>query len=299
MHFHTLPMTLCSHLQSREFMESLPGISRDQLRSHIFTHGALWFDNHHEETDTIRKNCTSLGIGCDDNLIKEIQRHILLHYYEKLLPFSETPEQFKAYLIHRVKLPKEINVLKKSLGGKKGVLLAVCHFGAVELIGPCLAAQGIPFTGTLRFATGALSQAARQKAKQLSESGLFAELQFIEIGAGPSAASLEMAAVLRRGGLLCAVFDEPARLGVDVSLLDRRILGGSGLEKLVAFMNGAVTVVTAFMIRTEDETYELRLSELESASEGLTQRMFGAFERECLPMLPQWYFLHEDISFVT
>ena len=291
-------MTLSSHLQSREFLESLPGISRDELRDHIFEQGAVWFENHHDETDTIGKNCSALGIGCDASLIKDIQRHILLHYYEKLLPFSMTPEQFKEYLSQRVVLPGENRVLKKSLGDKKGVLLSVCHFGAVELIGPSLAAQGIPFTGTLRFATVALSDAARSKAGQLTKSGLFADLKFIEIGAGPSASSLEMAAVLRRGELLCTVFDEPARHGVEVSLFGRRVLGNAGLEKLVAFMNGAVTVVTAFMIRTKDETYEFRCAELKSAPEGLTQRMFGTFERECLPYLSQWYFLHEDIPFV-
>lgn len=291
-------MTFSSHLQSKEFMESLPGISREQLRDHIFAHGALWFNDHHEETDAIRKNCTALGIGCDAGFIKDVQRHVLLHYYEKLLPFSMTPEQFKAYLSQRVVLPKEINLVKKSLGEKKGVLIAVCHFGAVELIGPSLAAQGIPFTGTLRFATGALSEAARSKAGRLAQSGLFAALRFIEIGNGPSAASLDMAAVLRRGELLCAVFDEPARYGAEVTLLNRRILGNAGLEKLVAFMNGAVTVMTAFMVRTHDEAYELRLAELASDPEGLTQRMFGAFEKECLPLLPQWYFLHEEISFV-
>jgi lauroyl/myristoyl acyltransferase len=291
-------MRFSSHLQSKEFMESLPGISREQLRDHIFTQGASWFDNHHEETDTIRKNCTALGIGCDDNFIRAVQSNILLHYYEKLLPLCMTPPQLHDYLTKRVLLPKEIHLLKKSLKEEKGVLLASCHFGAVELIAPSLAAQGIPFTGTLRFATGTLSEAARNKAGQLTQSGLFANLRLIEIGNGPSAASLEMAAVLRRGELLCAVIDEPARYGVEVNVCGRRVLGNAGLEKLVAFMNGAVTVVTAFMIRTENETYELRLTELDSASAGLTQRMFDAFEKECLPLLPQWYFLHEEISFV-
>jgi lauroyl/myristoyl acyltransferase len=209
-----------------------------------------------------------------------------------------TPEQFKDYLTQRVTSPDEISILEKSLVGKKGVLLSVCHFGAVEMIGPFLAAQGIPFTGTVRFATGALSDAARLKAEQLSRSGLFANIKLIEIGAGSSAASLEMAAVLRRGELLCTVFDEPTRYGIEVSFRGQRILGGAGLEKLVAFMNGAVTVMSAFMIRTDNERYELRLSDIGSATEGLTQRMFGAFERQCLRHLFQWYFLHEEISFV-
>jgi lauroyl/myristoyl acyltransferase len=291
-------MKLSSHLQSTEFMRSLPGISREQLRNHILSEGSAWFSSHEEEADTIRKNCEGFGIPCNIDLIKEIQHHILLHYYEKLLPFCLTPEQFHSYLTERVVLPKEISTIKTNLAVKKSVLLAVSHFGAVELIGSSLAASGIPFTGTLRFATGTLSKAARQKAKELSESGLFADIQLIEIGAPSSSASLEMAAVLRRGGLLLAVFDEPTRYSTDVSLHGRRIRGGAGLDKLVAFMNGAVSVVVACMIRTDNETYKLHISELDSGSNGLIQSIYNDFEQVCLPLLPQWYLLHEEISFV-
>jgi lauroyl/myristoyl acyltransferase len=291
-------MSLSSHLQSKEFIASLPELSREQLRSHILSRGAAWFDYHREETVIIEKNCSALGLACSGTLIKDIQHHLLLHYYEKLLPFCMTPGQFKEYLYERIAVTKELNLLAKSLGDKKGVLLSVCHFGAVELIGPCLAVRGIPFTGTLRFKTGVLSEAARQKAAQLSRSGLFAELKLIEIG-GPSAASLEMAAALRRGELLCTVFDEPTRNGIEVDFFNRKILGNGGLEKLVAFMSGAITVVAAFMIRRENETYDLFLSDLGSGSESLTQRMFDALGRQCGPALSQWYFLHEAISFVN
>jgi lauroyl/myristoyl acyltransferase len=300
MHFHK-PMTLSSQLQSADFMRALPTLSREQLRDHIFLQGQAWFGCHPEESDTIRKNCTAMGAACDDSLVKDIQHHILLHYFEKLLPFSMTPKQFHAYLTQRVSLPPEISILSKSIAEKRGVLLAVCHFGAIELIGPCLAALGIPFTSTLRFATKTLSVAARQKAGELSGSGLFADIQFIEIGAAASATSLEMAAVLRRGGLLCAVFDEPTRYGTEVTLFGQRISGGAGIDRLAAFMNNSVTIAAAFMTRTGDETYTLHLSDLTISGTGkdLIQTLYGTLEAVCLrPRLSQWYFLHEEIPFV-
>jgi lauroyl/myristoyl acyltransferase len=279
-------------------MRNLPALSRKQLKDHIFSRGESWFACHPEESDTIRNNCNAFGVQCDSELENQIRHNILLHYYEKLLPFSMTPPEFHDYITQRVALPEKIGIFKKSLSEKKSVLLAVCHFGAVELIGPSLAAQGIPFIGTVRFATGLLAETMRLKATQLKESGLFAEIQFIEIGNGTAAASLEMAAVLRRGGLLCAVFDEPTRYGVDVTLFNRRIHGGAGIDRLAAFMNNDVVVVTAFMPRTGDETYNLNISEQAGAGKGLIQSMYGAFETVCLSRLPQWYFLHEDISFV-
>jgi lauroyl/myristoyl acyltransferase len=294
-------MTLSSHLQSEVFMRSLPTLSREQLRQHIFAQGQSWFSSHAEESDTIRKNCAVMGARCDDLLVKDIQQNILLHYYEKLLPFSMTPQQFHAYLTQRVSLPPEIGILSKSIAEKRGVLLAVCHFGAIELIGPCLAALGIPFTSTLRFATKTLSVAARHKAGELSGSGLFADIQFIEIGAAASATSLEMAAVLRRSGLLCSVFDEPTRYGTEVTLLGTKIRGGAGIDKLAAFMNNDVAVVAAFMTRTGDETYTLHLSDLTSSGTGkdLIQTLYRTLEAVCLrPRLSQWYFLHEEIPFV-
>jgi lauroyl/myristoyl acyltransferase len=271
---------------------------REKVRDYVFSRGAAWFDTHHEDSELIRKNCAGLGLACDSVVVKEIQRHILLHYFEKFLLFSMTPQQAHAYLTQRVVLPDEIGILRKSLAEKKSVLVAVCHFGAVELIGPSLAAAGIPCTGTLRFATGMLSEATRQKAQQLTQSGLFADLRFVEIGTGPSAASLEMAAVLRRGGLLLAVFDEPTPYNIEVTLGGRRIMGGAGLDKLAAFMNNNLTVVSACMIRTGDETYKLLLSEHDGGKNGLIQSLYGHFERVCLPLFPQWYFLHEEIPFV-
>ena len=301
MHFHKR-MTLSSHLQSADFMRSLPTLSREQLRDHIFSQGQSWFVRHAEESDLIRKNCAGMSATRDDSLVKDIQHNILLHYYEKLLPFSMTPKQFHAYLSERVSLPPEIGTLAKSLARKKGVLLAICHFGGVELIGPALAAHGIPFTGTLRFATKTLSAAARQKAKELTGSGLFADIQFIEIGAASSSAtSLEMAAVLRRAGLLCAVFDEPTRYGTEVTLLGTKIRGGAGIDRLVAFMNNDVTVAAAFMTRTAGETYRLQLATCAGAGTGkeLIQMIYGAFETTCLRQhFLQWYFLHEEIPFV-
>jgi hypothetical protein len=298
MHFLTLPMTLSSHLQSPEFMRTLPALSREQLRDHIFSQGESWFGSHMEESDVIRRNCAGLGIECDSGFLCQVQHNILLHYYEKLLPFSMTPQEFHHYLHERIALPQEIGILKKTLAAQKGILLAVGHFGAVELIGPCLAASGIPFAGTLRFATTALSGAAHQKAQQLSESGLFAELRFIEIGSGQSSASLEMAAVLRRGGLLCAVFDEPTRYSTDVDLLGARIRGGAGIDRLISFLNAEVVIVAAFMTRTGNETYALNLSEITGFGRGLIQSIYARFETVCRPNLAQWYFLHEEIPFV-
>jgi lauroyl/myristoyl acyltransferase len=291
-------MSLSSHLQSREFLQSLPEMPRDKLRDYIFSRGCAWFDSHQEDSDTIRKNCACLGMNCDSGVVREIQHHILLHYFEKFLLFSMTPQQVHSYLTQRVALPDDIAILKKSLAKKTGVLVAVCHFGAVELIGPSLAAAGIPCTGTLRFATGMLSEATRQKALQLAQSGLFADIRFIEIGAGPGAASLEMAAVLRRGGLLLAVFDEPTPYNIEVTLGGHRIMGGAGIDRLAAFMNNNLTVVSACMIRTGDETYKLLLSEHDGSNGGLIQSLYGHFERVCLPLFPQWYFLHEEIPFV-
>lgn len=279
-------------------MHSLPDLSLEKLKDHILSKGRQWYDSNPLESETIKKNCLEFGLDCDAQRLKNIQHHILLHYYEKLIPFTMTPHRYAEYLKTRMTLANEISFIKESLSQKKGVLLAVCHFGAVELIGPRLACEGIPFTGTLKFATAGLSNAAKSAAQNLSKTGLFAEIQFIEVGSTTSASPLEMAAVLRRGELLMSVFDELTRYSTEVTLFGKKVLGGAGLQKLVSFMHGEITVCIAFAVRRENETYTLHVASLDTRDKSIIQTMYRSFETITAGQLDQWYFLHEGIPFV-
>jgi lauroyl/myristoyl acyltransferase len=291
-------MTLSSFLLTSDFFESLPHKSIDELRSYIITKGEEWFDSCPEEAVVIKKNLQRFGIPHDNALVWQVQTHVLLHYYEKLLPFCLQPRDFHRYLMERVAMPPELAALKVCCGRGTGVVLAVCHFGAVECIGPALAAHGLGLTGSLRFSTRELSSAARGRSAELAVTGLFAPMEFIEIG-GEQPAALEMAAVLRKGGMLLAVFDEKTNYSVPVSLFKKQVWGGAGLDRLVRLAQAGAAVWSAFAIRNDNETYEVRLSEHSGTGPQLVQSLYHNLEAVCAARCAQWYFLHEEIPFVT
>ncbi len=269
------------------------------MHSYVLAKGKEWFDSYPEESMVVAKNLRALDIPPHQALVKRIQAHILLHYYEKLLPLCLSPEELHRYLLDRVSVPPELENLKEALARKKGVLLATCHFGAVECIGPALAALGIPFTGVLRFSAGHASDAARSRAADLTATGLFAQINFVEIGNPRTVAALDMAAVLRRGGILLAVFDERTPYSVPVSLCGKQVWGGAGLHRIVRLAQDQTSVWTAFSVRSDGETYGLRLHELNGDDPAPVQSMYNDFESLLAHYMVQWYFLHEEIPFVT
>jgi lauroyl/myristoyl acyltransferase len=291
-------MNLSGFLQSQDFLESLPHRSSDELRDYVFSKGRDWFDAYPEKSMVIVKNLSAFGMQYAPAFLKQVQTHILLHYYEKLLPLCLSPRDYHKYLTDRIRIPPEIENLKNKLSENKGLLLAVCHFGAVELIGPTLAANGLPFTGVLRFATKNLSAAAKNRSQELAATGLFVPIGFVEIGNAQSPAALEMAAVLRRGGILLTAFDEKTEYSVPVTLKNRQVWGGAGLDKLVKFAQADVPVWTAFAVRNNDETYDMRLFEMSHNKGGIVQAMYASLESLLVSHCAQWYFLHEEIPFV-
>jgi lauroyl/myristoyl acyltransferase len=292
-------MRLSNFLQSPDFLASLSRMSKEELRSQIFTKGRQWFDSYPEESMVIAKNLRALAVPATPALMREIQTHILLHYYEKMLPMCLSPETYYRYLVDRVAVPPEFSTLSAATAGTKGVVLATCHFGAVECIAPALAARGISLTGALRFSTSNLSAAARAQANELAASGLFAQINFVEIGNAQSPAALDMAAVIRRGGVLLAVFDERTQYSVPVTLLKKRVWGGAGLDRLIRFAQPDTSVFTVLADRTDSETYSLHLHQLHPHDPQLVQAMYLDLEAMLARSLAQWYFLHEEIPFVN
>jgi lauroyl/myristoyl acyltransferase len=291
-------MSLSSFLQSPDLIASLSRNGIKELRAWIFARGGEWFDTHPEESHSIQKNLTAFGILHNPEFIHRVQTHILLHYYEKMLPLCLSPQEYHRYLMERVKLPPQFAEFKSSLEQKNGALLAVCHFGAVECIGPALLAHGVPLTGVMRFSTQHLAAAVRERSAQLAATGLFSPMNFVEIGATQSPAALDMAAVLRRGETLLGVFDEKTNYSVPVTLFNKQVLGGAGLDRLVKFARPNAAVYTAFATRNDNETYDMHLYKLSGNDQKLVQAMYGALQPFIAEQCDQWYFLHEEIPFV-
>ena len=289
-------MSLSKYLQSNEILRAISGKDPTIARSLILDKGLHWLAEHPEEGALIKKNLSCFTIPFTEDLIECIQEHIVLHYYEKILPLCGDPEFYYNFLNDNVDI-HEIYTLTEALKHGKGVLVTVAHFGGVELIVPALAMFKIPIHPVVRFTTEQFSHIAHKHAKDMEESGFFGPITFIEIGRQGTMAALEMAAVLRKKEVLVSVFDEETEYSIPVKLFGREILGGAGLDRLLRFTNTPVTLFNAFMIRTEGNRYQLKFVGIDITKENPIQRMFNNLEAIIKENLEQWYYLHEDISF--
>ena len=290
-------MSLSKYLQSKEIIQAVSGKSPSEARFFLLEKGTSWLSQYPEEREMIKRNLLRFNITFDSELISRIQEHIVLHYYEKILPLCRGPEFYYNFLKENVDV-NEINILKEAIDKGNGILVTVAHFGGVELIVPILSMFKFPIHTVLRFTTEQFSKVVHKHAKDMEASGFFGPINFIEIGRKGTMAALDMAAVLRKRGMLVSVFDEETEYSIPVKLFGIEISGGAGLDRLLRFTNTPVALFNAFMIRTDVNRYQLKFVEIEQTKENLIQRMFNNLENIVKGNLEQWYFLHEEISFV-
>jgi lauroyl/myristoyl acyltransferase len=289
-------MSLSKYIQQKEFLLSLQNAGPDALRQSVMNRGVEWFSAHSDEGMQIEKNLSGLGIAFDEGLIDRIQQHILLHYYEKLLPLCAEPASYHRFITDHVDTSQAIHIINSLSAAGKSIILATAHFGGVELIAPSLSIQKLPVSAAVRFTTLQFSSLIQSLAQKLSASTLFGQIRFIEIGNPNTAAAMEMAGALRRKDLLITIFDEKTEYSVPATLFGKKIWAGAGLDRLMKFSGVPCALCAAFMVRTSDDSYQLILDEVPGSD---MQALYSNLEIQLKKHLEQWYFLHEEIPFVS
>jgi len=289
-------VSLSSHIQER-LLTLDRGTGTAALKRLVLASGAEWYRDNPAERARLRDNLTAFGLPGDERMVDAAASNVMLHYYEKLLPLFCAPDAYASYLREHVSAGDALAALAEAHRAGTASLVAVSHFGAVELVTPTLALHGLPVSAVLRFTTPQLSEAAAEQARRFADSGRFAPVRFIEVGKPGVVAAMEMAAVVRRGGVLVSVFDERTEYSVPVSLLGRAVWGGAGLDRLMRLAGGRQRLCAAFMERTGDETYRLTTQEI-TGTDTPVQALVERLERMVRSHPEQWYFLHEKIPFV-
>jgi lauroyl/myristoyl acyltransferase len=290
-------MSLSKFIQSPDLLNNIFGKSSSELMSAVLEKGNLWYKENPDESRLIENNLNLLGLPTDPQLIEKIRCHVILHYYEKLLPLIGGPEFYFNFLQNQVSYQEACEKLKNSINEGKGVLLAIAHFGAVEFLAPVLAASKLPLNVVLRFSTEQFSRIVNERARVMEKSGFFGPIRFIEIGRPGTSAALEMAAALRKKEILISVFDERTDYSKPVTLFGKKVYGGAGLDKLIYFANSPVDCFTGFMIREDCDRYQLKINPIDLSKSDIVQQMYDQLQEMVKNHLEQWYFVHEEIPF--
>jgi len=289
-------MSLSKILQSPNILSMIAGKTYDEIKNILLEKGDEYYAGNTQESDTIRRNLISFGLPSDNNTIKRVQDNIIFHYAEKILPLAGTPQQLADFVENRIDLSQAKDQLKNALQ-KGSILAAVSHFGAVESTIPALSYLKIPTNPVLKFSTQILSERIHDYAKLMEESRLFAPIKFIEIGKPQSPSAFLMARVLDRKEALFSVFDEETPHSKPVKLFNKKVLGGAGLDRLLKYAHKNVSIFNIFMIRTKGNI-KMHLIPVDIETEDLAQQMFSNLQSVLEEHFEQWYFLHENISFI-
>ncbi|MDG5816050.1 hypothetical protein QA601_13235 [Chitinispirillales bacterium ANBcel5] len=289
-------MSLSEFLQQENIFRTALSGSSEKLKNDILKAGEKWFKDNPAESEIIKENLLSFGFQSNSELLRSIEKNITLHYYEKFLGLCLKPVEFKSYLRNHILGEDSIAKLQNSLKSNRAVFLASGHFGAVEFIIPYLASFNLPVSAVLRFKTERLSETVHNQAQAMTKGGEFGKIGLIEIGKPGSPAALEMASVLRKKEILLSMFDEKTEYSKPVSLLNKEVWGGAGIDRILRFSGSDIDLYSAFMVREGDEQYRLTLNKADL--EDPLNSLFGSLEQLVTKHPHQWYFLHEEIPFV-
>jgi len=289
-------MSLSRTLQTPEILERIAGKNFDELKEILVVEGNKYYEENSAESEKISKNLAAFGLPNDDKTLNEVRKHIILHYVEKIFPLTGTPVMLAEFIKERIDYSGCVEPLQAAL--EKGpVIVASPHFGGVEFIAPTISLAGLPINPVLKFSSKQLSERIRKFALAMQNSGLFADINFIELGRPNSMGAVSFAVALTKNEILFTVFDEKTLYAKPTQLFGKSVLGGGGLEKLLSITEGKIAAFTAFMKRVGDR-YELKLLPIDVTSEAPVQQMYDYLEDYLRDNFVQWYLLREEIHFV-
>ena len=290
-------MSLSKFYQTPEMLKKLEEVGIDAYKPYMVEKGLEWYDNNPEEGQLIIDNLTTLGISPTEKLVSEIKEKIILHYHEKMIAFVGSATDYARFLKEHVDYDEAIETLTRMKKEKGAVLLTSPHFGAIEFLIPTLSMAMFDISMVLKYSTPEFSQKSRAMAQEMTDTGLFGKLEFIELGKPNTTAALEMASALRKDKILFSVFDEETPYSAESTLMGKKVWGGAGLDRLLKFTRKDVAIGTIFMLRTGEQKYKMKLVEINN-DETAIQQMYDNLESVLKENLTDWYFLHEEIPFV-
>ena len=146
-----------------------PGVVRslrpEASRGLMLAAGALYFALNRRERERVEASVDDLlGAGARAEATKrKVFSQILEHYFEKLLVANRSRAYLSSFIGSRVET-RGLECLDAALAQGRGAIAVTAHWGAVELIPPCLVERGYPVSVVLETRTPRLRAALESRA---------------------------------------------------------------------------------------------------------------------------------------
>lgn len=285
-------MSVGAFLLTKENLDLVRRSSWKVGRPQIIEQGLRYFDAHPGDAERIAANLAHMGLQSGGAALDEVLREIAAHYYEKLFVLVKT---YEAYWIakNRIDFGDALAPYAEAAATGKAVFIGQSHFGATYLMGMALMVHGLDIhvVGNFPEPVGGLLQGSIDAVVGRWGTG---RATLLNLAGGGVDVPLEMMRLLSGRKIVSNVYDENNKFCRPMELLGRRIMGGTGMDLILRnFTDDQVVVLTAFLVRTSDETFRYEVDRHYLAAGDIVASFFGSLERRIRSHPAQWYFLNE------
>jgi lauroyl/myristoyl acyltransferase len=281
-----------AHLLTRENLELVRRRPWKPGRREILDLGLRWYEAHPSDVERIARNLEHFGFPGDGTFLDGVLAGIVAHYFEKLFVLVKG---YEAYWIaaNRVESGDSLEPFREARETGRAVFAGQSHFGATYLMASVLMVSGIDVTTVGNFPEPVGSMLAANVATLAEKYGT-ARARLLNLADKRVDVPSEMITALIRRKVVTNVYDERNSFCREVTLLGRKILGGTGMDRILArFSDDDCLVVTPFLVRTSDETFRYEVDRHSLAAGDIVGSFFRSYERRIREHPEQWYFIHE------
>ncbi len=285
-------MSIDSFLLTKENLELVGKSSWKFGRPQVIELGMRYYDDHPGDVTRIADNLSYMGLPSTGQDLDAVLIEIVVHYYEKIFALVKT---YEAYWIakNRVDVGDSMEPFIEARETGKAVFVGQSHFGATYLMYLMLMVHGfdINVVGNFPDPVGPMLIETNGIISQKYGTG---STRLLNMATPDVDVPFEMMRLLSTRNIVSNVFDENNEFCKPVTLLDRQVMGGTGMDVILRnYSDERVIVVTPFMIRTSDETFRYELDRHTLAGGDIIARLYKSLERRIQEHYHQWYFIHE------
>jgi lauroyl/myristoyl acyltransferase len=291
-------MGVGSFLATKENIEMVKKLSWAHGRPRIIEMGMSYYQDNPKDSLQIANNLRLVGLPADESKIKEVQKEIVAHYYEKLFALVK---RYEAVWIcrNRVLMGDSLEPFYEAQKDKKAVFVAQSHFGATYLLASVLMCNGfdINTVGNFPEPIGSMLKQSTQEFANRYNTG---KVNLINLAEPQCDAPMAMLKCLVTQKIVSNVFDENNEFCRPVPFMGTTVYGGSGMDKILnSFNDNRVVIVTPFLIRTGDDSFRYEVDRHYLKEGDIIESFYKSLEKRVIAYPAQWYFLAElEESFI-
>jgi len=251
-----------------------------------------YYDDNPAEVERIVKNLEYMGLRSCTTSLDNVLKGLGAHYFEKLFILTKI---FEMHWLakNRIDYGDSMEVFKEAKDRNVPVFVGHNHFGASYFVGISLMINGLDISSVGKFPepVGSIIKGNSQK---ISEKFNIGKTNLINIADPKVDVAWEMFNTILRGGILSNVFDESNEFSKEVSMLGKKLVGGSGMDLILKKYNDEkIILVTPFVVRTGEDSFRFELDRHYMKDGNIIQSFYNSLGKRVEKYPDQWYFIHE------